>query len=76
MIKVSRVIHFEVSVDNPERAKKFYENVFGWNINKWGPEDYWLVMTGEKTEPGIDGALKKRDEPGLAKHSKIYPLLQ
>jgi len=59
---MSRVIHFEISVDNPERAKKFYENVFGWNINKWGPEDYWLVMTGEKTEPGIDGALMKRGE--------------
>jgi len=62
MVEIPRVIHFEISADNPERAKKFYENVFGWNINKWGPEEYWLVMTGERTEPGIDGALKKREE--------------
>jgi predicted enzyme related to lactoylglutathione lyase len=35
-----------------------YQKVFGWEINTWhGPEDYWLIMTGERGEPGIDGAL-------------------
>ena len=58
---MSRVIHFEISVDNAERAKKFYEDVFGWKIEKWGPVEYWLINTG-KAEPGIDGALKKKDE--------------
>jgi hypothetical protein len=58
-----RVIHFEISVDDPERAKKFYEDVFGWKIEKWGPVDYWLIMTGDKSEPGIDGAIKKRGTP-------------
>jgi len=34
-----------------------YQKVFGWEINTWhGPEDYWLIMTGERGEPGIDGA--------------------
>jgi hypothetical protein len=60
--KMSRVIHFEISVDDPERAKKFYEDVFGWKIEKWGPIDYWLIMTGEKTEPGIDGAIRIRGD--------------
>lgn len=59
---MSRVIHFEISVDDPERAKKFYEDVFGWKIEKWGPIDYWLIMTGEKTEPGIDGAIRIRGD--------------
>jgi predicted enzyme related to lactoylglutathione lyase len=58
-----RVVHFEISIDNPERAKKFYENVFGWKIEKWGPIDYWLIITGDKSEAGIDGALKKREKP-------------
>lgn len=58
-----RVIHFEIHADNPDRAVKFYQNVFGWQIEKWqGPMDYWLISTG-KGEPGIDGAIAKRDQP-------------
>lgn len=59
-----RVIHFEIGVDNPQRAIKFYTEVFGWKVNQWqtpqGPMDYWLMMTGEAPEPGIDGALAPR----------------
>ncbi|MHA1935711.1 MAG: VOC family protein, partial [Candidatus Thorarchaeota archaeon] len=25
-----RVIHFELVSDDPERTKKFYEEIFGW----------------------------------------------
>lgn len=58
-----RVIHFELAAERPERAVKFYEQAFGWKIEKWaGPMDYWLVMTGEG-EPGIDGAIMPREEP-------------
>ncbi len=59
-----RVVHFEISADDPERATEFYGKIFGWKIDKWeGPIDYWLIMTGEKSEPGIDGAIKKREQP-------------
>ena len=55
---MSRVIHFEVLAEDPERATAFYSNVFGWEINKWdGPEDYWLVTTGAEDTPGINGAI-------------------
>ena len=58
-----RVIHFEVDTKKPERAIRFYEEVFGWKIEKWkGPMDYWLIMTGKEKEPGIDGGLSKRTE--------------
>ena len=58
-----RVVHFEINADSPERAVGFYANVFGWKIEKWaGPLDYWLVMTGEQDEPGIDGGIKQRSE--------------
>jgi predicted enzyme related to lactoylglutathione lyase len=57
-----RVVHFEIPLDNPERATAFYRDVFGWTINKWdGPTDYWLVETG-KDQPGIDGALFRRGD--------------
>jgi predicted enzyme related to lactoylglutathione lyase len=53
-----RVIHFEIVADKPERAIKFYKEVFGWEFNKWeGPQEYWLVKTGEDSQPGINGGL-------------------
>lgn len=57
-----RVIHFEVQCDDMGRASKFYENVFGWTFQKWEGEDYWLVATGEKDQPGIDGGFMSRDK--------------
>lgn len=59
-----RVVHFEIASDQPERAAKFYGDVFGWKINKWeGPQDYWLVTTGENGEQGINGGLMQRMTP-------------
>jgi predicted enzyme related to lactoylglutathione lyase len=59
-----RVVHFEINSDDPEKAVKFYESVFGWKIDKWeGPIDYWLITTGDKSEQGIDGGLMKRENP-------------
>ena len=58
---MNRVIHFELSMDNPKQAIKFYSDVFGWDSQKWdGPIDYWLVSTGSKDKLGIDGALMLR----------------
>jgi uncharacterized protein len=59
---MGRVVHFEIGVDDPKRAIKFYEKIFGWKTQKWeeGDTDYWLIKTGETGEPGIDGALMQR----------------
>ena len=60
-----RPIHFEIPADDPERARKFYGDVFGWTFQKWdGPMPYWLVTTGQNGEPGIDGGLMPRQQPG------------
>jgi predicted enzyme related to lactoylglutathione lyase len=58
---VPRVIHFEIPADDPGRAVKFYEKVFGWKIDKWGPIDYWLATTGPDNEPGINGAIMTKE---------------
>ena len=61
---MSRVIHFDLSADNPERAAEFYRSVFNWKVNKWeGPEDYWLIQTGTKEEPGVTGGVAGRIKP-------------
>ena len=60
---MSRVIHFEIPAENPEKVSKFYTDTFNWEIKKWeGPMEYWLVMTGDKKEMGIDGGIYKKDE--------------
>jgi len=58
-----RVIHFEIHADKPERAIAFYRGLFGWSIEKFGDQPYWLIKTGESGSPGIDGGLMPRRGP-------------
>ncbi len=58
--KIPRVVHFEVNVDNPDRAIKFYRDVFGWDIKPVEGMKYWLAKTGEMDEVGINGAIMPR----------------
>ena len=61
--QAANIVWFEIPVDNPERAKTFYKNLFGWNINPFpGSGDYWHIDTGGADETP-DGALKKRKRP-------------
>jgi len=61
---MNRPIHFEIPAENPQRAIKFYETVFGWKFEKWGgPMEYWVVRTGDDGEPGINGGLMTRRDP-------------
>ena len=56
-----RVVHFEIHAEDPARAVKFYETLLGWSFQKWdGPMEYWMVITGPDSEPGINGGLLKR----------------
>jgi uncharacterized protein len=64
---MDKVVHFEITADSPERAKKFYEQVFGWKIASAPGMDYHMVMTGEvdenrmhKEKGVINGGMMKR----------------
>jgi predicted enzyme related to lactoylglutathione lyase len=44
------IVHFEIPSDNVEKTRKFYGELFGWNIEKWTgaesmPErmEYWTA---------------------------------
>lgn len=61
------VVHFEIPYDNRDRIAKFYEQVFGWTMNKLGPEmgNYVVAMTSNKDGPkghrgAIDGGFYER----------------
>ena len=59
---MGRVVHFEIAADDPQRTVKFYKDVFGWQIKDMGQgeTEYWLVTTGKKSEPGINGGIMRR----------------
>lgn len=68
------VVHFEVPVRKAKinKVRRFYEDVFGWRIEKVPKIDYWMVMT-EKTDKknrlrkkGMinGGMMKRRGESG------------
>jgi predicted enzyme related to lactoylglutathione lyase len=61
---VNRPTHFEIPVDDPGRAERFYGDVFGWTFQAFpgAPEYYGMATTGEGV--GIDGALMKRSPGG------------
>jgi predicted enzyme related to lactoylglutathione lyase len=61
--QAASIVWFEIPADDPERAKSFYSNLFGWKINPFpGGGDYWYIDTGGADDTP-DGALKKRKQP-------------
>ena len=68
----NNVGHFAIECEDVERAKAFYEAVFGWRINPWGPPGYYRVAAGKPGEPGMVGDLRGRREPLSGTGSPSY----
>jgi len=54
---------FAIHVDDVDRARRFYEAVFGWVFEPWGPPGFYLIHTGDEADPGIQGLMHKRMVP-------------
>lgn len=59
---MNRVSHFEIPATDPEKAIGFYQKVFGWQFEQWGDQPYWMTKGGEADQPGIGGAIMKRQD--------------
>lgn len=60
---MARVVHFEISANQPEKVIDFYRDVFDWKIEQHpGGVDYWTVQTGDPEKPGIDGGIFRPNE--------------
>ncbi len=55
--------HFTIGADDVERARRFYEGVFGWRIEAWGPPDFYMVFT-DPDRP--HGSIAKRSDLAAA----------
>ena len=64
----SPVAHFAINADNLPRARRFYEEVFGWQFQAWGPPGFYMIETGvSPAAPPLRGSLQQRREivPGI-----------
>ena len=59
----NHIRHFAVQADDVERARRFYEEVFGWAFEPWRPPDFYLIRTGPDGDRGLQGALQRRQGP-------------
>jgi predicted enzyme related to lactoylglutathione lyase len=59
----SNLASFAIHVDDLDRARRFYEAVFGWDFEPWGPPGFYLIHTGTEDDPGVQGLMHARSEP-------------
>jgi predicted enzyme related to lactoylglutathione lyase len=52
---------FAINADDVPRARRFYETVFGWSFEPWGPPHFYLIETG-KEQAAVRGGLQERRE--------------
>lgn len=73
------IVHIEIPADDVERAKKFYNDLFRWKIEKWPgatddsqltsaatgqPMEYWMITTtDDKGNKALGGGMMKRQMP-------------
>ena len=67
---MGKVVHFEIPADNLARAKKFYNTVFGWELQDFPEMEYTMVRTTDtdqngmpKTPGAINGGMLQREDP-------------
>ena len=60
---MSQVAHFSINADDVSRARHFYERVFGWRFQAYGPPGFYMVdpESAPVTVP-IRGSLQQRRE--------------
>lgn len=58
---MGNVRHFAINADDLSRARRFYERVFGWTFEPWGPPGFFQVVMGPSS-PAPLGALQQRRE--------------
>lgn len=64
------IVHFEIPSDNVDRSKKFYSDLFGWNIEKIPAEklpegvEYWGITTKDhEGNDAVSGGMMPRMMP-------------
>lgn len=59
---IGQLSHFAINADDVARARRFYEQVFGWTFDAWGPPGFFQINTGGNGQSPVRGALQPRRE--------------
>ena len=55
-----KIVHFEIPVDDAERAKKFYTELLGWEVEQSSPGmEHWMINSKEC----MGGGMMKHQHP-------------
>jgi predicted enzyme related to lactoylglutathione lyase len=75
------VYHFDIPVDDANRAQQFYKNAFGWDMKKITSQvdpniELWMCETeDENGRKGITGGMMKRDKlPTVTNYISVYSI--
>lgn len=52
--------HFAINSDDLVASRRFYESLFGWRFEAWGPPDFFHILDAAGDRPGPIGALQAR----------------
>ena len=58
------IVHFDLPVDDPKRAVKFYSGLFGWKFTKaGGGMEYYFIEIPDDTSAPLRGGMGLREDP-------------
>jgi len=63
----NKLAHFAIEAEDVDRAREFYQAVFDWTFEPWGPPGFYLIHNA-----GVHGALQTRNGP-LGTGRKGFP---
>jgi len=63
----NKLTHFAIHIDDIERARNFYENVFDWGFTSYGPSDFLQIKADKSKDGELIGALQSRKYSPLDK---------
>jgi predicted enzyme related to lactoylglutathione lyase len=61
-------VHVELQTSDVEKAKKFYQGLFKWELDKVDVMDYTMIKVGS----GTGGGMMKNPMPGSPSHWMAY----
>ena len=56
----NKLAHFAIYIDDMKRAKEFYSDLFGWDYNSYGADDFLQIKDSSETDASLIGALQSR----------------
>ena len=73
------IVYFQIPADDIERSKEFYNQLFGWKIDKSpesntpeGMENWTVTTTDDKGNKALAGGMSKRAMPQQQITNFIY----